>query len=240
VMDFRSWIKFGELLRHELLHGLVNEAAFPEEWATEAISKPEFNSWLHSLGINEPLRDPKAGGVGRAYFAGDHVVKFTTDKKEADAAAVVKGYDSPNLSKVIDVKMVSVNLDQYGRNRPLYAIVQQKVSTDVTKRHRVAGQAIYDYLDRNPGLLRSNASSLLPLVASFLPKKYKDDEPTINLVQKLLEKIKKIQDDTGFLTQDTHGANIGMKGREPAFFDLGRSTLDLDHPATAGARVTRL
>ena len=240
MTSFKEWQKFLTIVEFVTGAGTLTEANWPVEQDQKVINNPAFQQWLQSLGVTEPLSEPKDGGVGRAYFAGDYVIKFTMDRNEADSAAVVKGYDSPNLSKVFDVKTVSFHTDQFGKRQPMFAIVQQKVNTDVSKRHRIAGQAIYDYLDFNPGFLKANVSDLLPAVVSRLPRKYQQDQITVRLVQQLLSKIKKIQDDTGFLTQDTHGANIGFKGREPAFFDLGRSSIDFDNPATAGARVGSL
>lgn len=240
MMRFKQWQEFLTIISFITGVTRLDEISWPQEWADDVIGKPEFRQWLSSLGVTEPLTGPKEGGVGRAYFSGDFVIKFTTDRNEANAAAVVKGHESPNLSKVFDVKLVSVQEDNYGQRKPLYAIVQEKVNTDVSKRHRIAGQAIYSYLDDNSGFIRAEIEDILPAVLAYLPRKWKEDESTVRLVRQLLSKIKKIQDDTGFLTQDTHGANIGLKGQEPAFFDLGRSSLDFDNPATAGAKVGKL
>lgn len=240
MMRFKEWQEFMSIVRFVTGVDQLNEASWPQQWADEVIAKSEFQSWLQSLGVTEPLSGPKEGGVGRAYFAGEFVVKFTTDRKEAESAAVVKGYDSPNLSKVSDVRLVAVHQDNMGQRKPLYAIVQEKVNTDVSKRHRIAGQAIYDYLDHNAGFIRANIQDILPAVLAYLPPKYQRDQATVRLVQQLLTNVKRIQDDTGFLTQDTHGANIGLKGNQPAFFDLGRSQIDFDNPATAGAKVGKL
>jgi hypothetical protein len=240
MMRFKEWQEITNIVELITNDFSLNEANWPQQWADEVIAKPDFQRWLHSVGVTEPLSTPREGGVGRAYFSGNFVVKFTTDRKEAASAAVVKGYDSPNLSKVSDVKMVSVNVDTFGQRKPLYAIVQQKVNTDVSKRHRIAGQAIYSYLDYNPGFIRSNVDEILHIVLGYLPKKYQNDRATAQLVYQYLTSMKKIQDDTGFLTKDTHGANIGLKGRNPAFFDLGRSSIDFDHPATANARIGKV
>ena len=239
MQGFKQWCEFLDVLPYLLGISLLNEHAIPQQQLDAVINNSEFKSWLQSLGITEPLGNPIPGSVGVAYPTGDFIVKFTGDKNEADAAAVLKGYDSPNLAKVFDVKRVA-SYERHGMRTLLFAIVQEKLNTGVSKRHRMAGQAIYDYLDHKPGFLRGSIEGILPGVIDRLAPKYRQDRATLMLVRQMLEKIKKIQDDRGFLTQDTHGANIALKGREPAFFDLGRSSLDFDNPATAGARVTRL
>lgn len=241
MLKFKKYMDFLSIVEFVTGVSNLNEIAFPIAWVEQTLEMPKFQEWIKSLGITEPLTKFKEGGVGVAFFAGDYVIKFTTDRKEATAASVVKGYDSPNLAKVIDVKMISGFADSTNRLKPFYAIVQEKLDTDpVTKRHRVAGQAIYTYLDNNPGFIKSEVDLIMPLVVNYLPKKYKDDQSTKDLVKKMLEKIKKIQDETGFLTQDTHGGNIAFKGREPAFFDLGRSSMNYEHPRTAGVKIPAL
>jgi hypothetical protein len=237
---FKQWCEFAEMIPYLLGIYPINEHSIDQSWIDEVVANPRFRQWLQSVGVTEPLGKAMSGSVGVAYVAGDYIVKFTSDRKEADAAAVVQGYDSPNLAKVHDVKRVGTRDDQFGGKKHLFAIVQEKVNTDVSKRHRMAGQAIYDYLDHNAGFIRGPIATILPAVLDHLPHKWKNDRSTIALVQQMLEKIKKIQDERGFLTQDTHGANIGMKGREPAFFDLGRSSIDFDNPATHSARVGQL
>lgn len=241
MLNFKKYIEFLSIVEFVTGVSSLNETAFPIAWVEQTIEMPKFQEWIKSLGITEPLTKFKEGGVGVAFFAGDYVIKFTTSRKEATAAAVVKGYDSPHLAKVIDVRMISGFADSNNKLKPFYAIVQEKLDTDlVSKRHRVAGQAIYTYLDKNPGFIKSEIDLIMPLVLNYLPKQYKDDQPTKTLVKQMLEKIKKIQDDTGFLTQDTHGGNIAFKGREPAFFDLGRSSMDYEHPRTAGVNIKSL
>lgn len=244
MMDgFKQWCEFAEVLPYlPYFLGIypLNEHNIDQAWIDYVIANPRFQQWLQSTGVTEPLGKAMPGSVGVAYVAGNYIVKFTSDRKEADAAAVVKGYDSPNLAKVHDVRRVDTRDDGMGGKKHLFVIVQEKVNTDVSKRHRMAGQAIYDYLDHNAGFIRGPIEAILPAVVDRLPHKWRQDQATIRLVQQMLEKIKKIQDESGFLTQDTHGANIGMKGKEPAFFDLGRSSIDFDNPATHSARVGQL
>lgn len=239
MLQFTDWIKYQESLPLiRLITGIemYSEASFPQSMSDEIMQRPDFRRWLDRLGVEGEISGVKEGGVGYAYLVGNFVVKFTSDHKEADAAAVLSGHDAPQLAKVFGVKRV-VEPDT---NRSLYAIVQERINTDTSKRHRVAGQAIYDYLDKNYGFLRSQIKDLLPKVVEKIPHRYRKDRATVAIVQDMLEKIKELQDKKGFLTQDTHGANIGLKGRSPAFFDLGRSLLDLEHPALAGARVEKL
>lgn len=239
MQGFKQWCEFFDMLPYLLGITPLNEHALPQEQIDGVINNPQFQSWIRSFGVTEPLGTPIPGSVGVAYPAGDYIVKFTSDRKEADAAAVVKGYDSPNLAKVFDVKRVAT-YERHGMKTFLFAIIQEKLNTGVSKRHRMAGQAIYNYMDNNAGFLKGPIELILPAVLEQLPPKYRKDQATLALVKQMLEKIKKIQDDRGFLTQDTHGSNIALKGKEPAFFDLGRSSIDFDNPATAGAKVGQL
>lgn len=236
MLSFKQWCEFTDILPYLLGINLLNEHVLPQEQIDNIINNPNFQSWIKSLGVTEPFGTSIPGGVGVAYPSGKFIVKFTSDNKEAGAAAIMKGYDSPNMAKIFDVKRLA-SYEYKGNRKTLFAIVQERLNTDISKRHRVAGQAIYDYMDNNPGLLRSSIDKILHIIIEFLPPKYKKDQSTILLIKQMIGYIKKIQDDRGFLTQDTHGGNIALKGREPAFFDMGRSTIDYDNSATHGVRI---
>lgn len=236
-MQFREWISYNFAQKIvSILTGIevFQEASWPQEWSDYAIKHPSFQKWLRSLGIEGQIGTPIEGGVGRAYPFGDYMVKFTTDRKEVDASTILKGRQYSNLADVLG----TVNLGNV-EGKTLYAIVQERLNTGVSKKHRIAGQAVYDYLDDHYGKI-GDLEEVLPIVLSYLKPKYKNDPHIPDLVQQILSAAKEVQDATGVTTQDMHGANLAFKGRKPAFFDLGRSMIDFDHPATAGAKMDQL
>lgn len=205
---------------------LFLEASWPEDWSDSIIQNSKFQNWIKSLGITGEFSEPMEGGVGRAYPIGDgYIVKFTTDRKEAEAAAALKGYDSTHIAKVFDVKKVGSFQTSYGIDSHLFAIVQERLNTGVGKKYRIAGAAIYNYIDNRAGFLRGDVDKMADVAAEYLPPKYRNDKTILRLIKQMLSAMYKVQNERGFLTQDTHGANLAIKGKDPAFFDFGRSSL---------------
>lgn len=221
----------------------ITEASWPEEWATGILNNPKIKAWLDGLGIVGELGSPKEGGVGRAYPIGDnHMLKLTTDRKEADAAAVLKGHDSPNAADVYDVKRLASFEDPRDPRRKvdLYGIVVQKLNTDVGKKMRIAANAVYDYLDYNNKFIEEPMSAVEGVLTKHLDPKYRSDRDIVKAVEKVIFALYDVQERTGVLSQDPHGGNVAFKGRNPAFFDFGRSKMNFDHPKMDNARITTL
>jgi len=218
------------------------ELSWPEEWATSTIKDQRFINWLKSLGIEGVVGKPMAGGVGRAYPIGnDYIIKFTTDPKEANAAAVLKGHDSPHAANIYDVKRVfSIDDQNTGRRRSLFVIAMQRLNTGVGKKMRAAGNAVYSYLDDHAGFIEDPESVVRVVVDRYLDSRSKSDPSMPGIVKKVVDALFDVQERTGVLSQDPHGGNMAFKGREPAFFDFGRSSTNFDHPKTAGVRVAAL
>ncbi len=222
---------------------MISEAAWPQEWSDAIINDQQFKDWLKSLGINGSIGEPMVGGVGRAYPIGDnYILKFTTDRKEATAATIMKGHDSPNAATIYDVRLVKSfpnALSRSGKSE-LYAIAMEKLSTNVGKRYRVAANAVYDYLDHNSGFILDPSKVIQDVIARHLPEAYQNDADSKKAVQNIVNGLYDIQQRTGVLSQDPHGGNIAFKGRSPGFFDFGRSSINWDHPKTAGVRIQTL
>lgn len=219
---------------------LLSEAAWPQSWADDTIRNPRFTRWLQNLGIDGQIGEPREGGVGRAYPVGrEHMVKFTVDRKEASAAAILKGHGSKHAADIYDVRLVGTFPDTHNplTRKPLYAIVMQKVNTGVGKRMRVAGNAVYSYLDNNGKFIKEPHRVVNAVMRQYMPSKYKNDQHIKGLVSNIVNALYDVQEKTGILSQDPHGGNLGFKGRHPAFFDFGRSNTDYDHPKAADARV---
>lgn len=216
---------------------------WPEEWAVKTLKDPKFETWLKTIGIEGKIGTPMAGRVGRAFPVGDkHILKFTTDSKEANAAAVLKGHDSSHAANVYDVKRVMTVDDPGGTGRrvSLFAIAMERLNTGVGKRMRAAGNAVYNYLDDNPGFIEDPGAVVRVVMSRYLSPKLQNDTAMVGVVQKVVMALYDVQKKTGVLSQDPHGGNIALKGRNTAFFDFGRSSTDFDHPKSADARVTSL
>lgn len=234
-MNFSTWLQNNQWLENFKILLSINylienvSPSWPESVAQEVISTNKFKEWLNSLGIKGKIGSPMTGSVGRAYPIGNYIIKFTTDEHEASAAVMLKGYQSDSLATILDVKLVKTFETLIGK-KSLYAIIQEKINTDISKKHRIAGQAIYDYLDNHAGFIQTIN---LPAILHFVKPKYKNDPDISRLIVQLATSLKKIQDDKGVLSQDTHGGNLGLKNKNPAIFDLGRSSIDYENPSTS-------
>lgn len=201
---------------------------WPEAWATQIIRSKPFHDWLRSLGISGDIGQPMAGGVGRAFPVGDsHIVKLTTDKREANAAATLKGHQSQHAAAIYDVqKLGSFPDPREGgkKNADVFAIAMQRLNTGVGKRLRAAGNAVFAYLDDFPGFIENPVAAVRVVLDRYLGK-HSNDQATRAAVKKVVYALYKLQQRTGVLAQDPHGGNMAFKGREPAFFDFGRSSI---------------
>ncbi len=218
---------------------IISEASWPSTISDRIIDNDEFIKWLYDNGISSDdiislkrNKNMKEGGVGRAFVLTNHVVKLTISRDEAIAAQHLINQEHPNLAKVIDVRKVHSYVDSFNKINTIYAILQEKLETGVSKEHRIAGGAIYSYLDNNPGFIDDDQDKILQRVIEYLPKKHQSNNRIIMVLKNLLNSIIRLQNDTGFLTQDSHGANLAFKNKEPAFFDLGRSKIDFNRNRT--------
>lgn len=228
-------------------YGVIEEDShgpwWPSEWAENVIANPKFREWLTSLGVSGDVGAQVAGGVGRAFFVGDSfVVKFTADRKEASAAAIIKGSNSNHAARVYDVKRVMTIDDprQPSKKVNLFAIVMERLNTDVGKRVRAAGNAVYSYLDDNSGFIEDPESVVSVVMAKYLDEKNRRDPAMAKIVERVVNAIYDVQQKSGVLMQDPHGGNMAFKGRNPAFFDFGRSSTNYDHPSTGGVKIVGL
>ncbi len=224
----------------DTLNEATSRAWWPREWADQVINSRSFKNWLNLLGISGSIGEPMVGGVGMAYPVGrDHIVKFTTDRGEAQAAAVMKGHDSAHAADVYGVHRVASH-DHNGRKVDLYAIVMQRLNTGVSGKMRAAGNAVYGYLDDHSGFIEDVDATVSVVMARYVAKNLRTDEGMQFAVEKVVKALFDVQQRTGVLSQDPHGGNIGLKGRDVAFFDFGRSSINYDHSKVSGARVTSL
>jgi hypothetical protein len=225
-----------------LLEGKV-QPWWPISWAESQFNDPKFMSWLNSLGVNGTPGKPMSGAVGRAFPIGDRfIVKFTTDQKEAQSAAILKDHDSEHAAQVYDVKRIFTidHPTMPGRRVSLFAIVMEKLNTGVGKRMRAAGNAVYNYLDDNPGFIEDPDAVIRVVLDRYIEPRDRGDGSMNNMVKQVVMALYDVQQKTGVLSQDPHGGNMALKGKKPAFFDFGRSSTNFDHPKSAGVRITGL
>ncbi len=228
------------------LYGVLTEEpgklVWPQTWADTAFNDRRFKNWLKSLGFTGPIGKPMVGGVGRAYPIGDNaILKFTTDAKEARAAAVLVGHNSPHAADIYGVHLVATHQhpNDPRRNLDLYAIVMQRLNTGVGGRMRAAGTAVWNYLDKMSGFIEEPEATIQTIMDRYIgTDKDRHDPHMRTAVRKLVMALYNLQQQTGVLSQDPHGANLAFKGRESAFFDFGRSKSD--HPQAKNARITKL
>jgi hypothetical protein len=111
-----------------------------------------------------------------------------------------------------------------GSKKEIYAIVQEKLSIGAPKKLRVAGDMVYTYLDKFAQPLENIDAAYNFIMKNMMPAKWKNDKDVERLTRQVLDAVKKLQDEKGITYRDPHGGNLKYRGRQPAFFDLGRST----------------
>ncbi len=236
----------------ELFAPILNEfnTAWPTSWTANLFAPPrqfderrrarKFLTWLQKHGVpvdnylaqmdnpqQEPIAPPTpfAGGtVGQSFPIGNFVVKLTTDKKEAGYANKMKGMDLPYAAKIYDVTEIPGTWGAGPADQNMYAIIMDRLNTGVGKRYRIAGDAVHTYLDENPNPLNDINKATNFTVANYLKPGYRKDQATINIIRQLFSSVRDMYTKTGIHYRDTQGSNLALKGRQPAFFDLGTST----------------
>lgn len=221
----------------------INEPYWPREWSDRIINDPKFQSFLENLGVTGQIGKPMSGTVGRAYAVGDdHIVKFTTNSKEAGAAATIQGHNSDHAADILAVHRIPKPFKhpRENRNINMFVIVMERLNTGVSKKFRIAGNAVYSYLDDYSGFIEDPQIIIDTVMTKYIDKKLINDPNIKFAVEQITNGIYDLQQKTGVLTQDPHGGNIAFKGRKPAFFDFGRSSTNYDNPKTKNARITAL
>ena len=252
MLNFAEWLDNPQLIIAETLLHLfgIREAnqIWEPGWTTNLFTPPrqfdsrkkarKFLNWLASYGVpvqswldqmdapvGNPLSHPApeafAGGqVGKAYPVGNYIVKFTGDPREAQYATKIIGQDMPWAAKVYDV----VEIPGDFKGRKIFAIILEKLNTGMSKKYRVAGEAVYKYLDFNPQILDDVEAATKITAQKYIPPKWKDDPDVLRAIHQLFQSVKGLYSQSGIHYRDAHGGNLAFKGRTPAFFDLGQST----------------
>lgn len=242
--------KLNEVLNTSYLKSIINisynliESAphWPEAWGADIIQDPRVKEWLKGHGVSGIIGQPMSGAVGRAYPIGDDfILKLTPHKQEATAAAILVGHTLESAVKILDVKKVKEFEKPDGSIVTIFGIIQERAKIDATKKHRIAANAVYNYLDYNPDFIGDPNKVTDEVKANYLQPKYRADKDIVNIVKKIVYSLYELQEETGILSQDTHGGNIKLNQRgEPVFFDFGRSSINFDNEATHGKRLGKV
>jgi len=225
---------------------LLEEPLWPMEWAEEIINSPKVIEWLEDLGVGEVVNSYRSGNIGRAFPVGDNaILKLTTDRQEAQSAAAMRGKPLENAAYIHDVRLLMSrphwNPKITDKRYNIFGIVMEKLNIGVGKRWRAAAEAVYMYLDNFNSFIEDPEAAADIAIEHYIPNQHRDDEHIPNLVRRVMNAVYSVQQNSGVLTKDPHGGNIALKGREPAFFDFGRSSIDWDNPATADVgRIEKL
>lgn len=232
---------FDQEYHYELL-----ENSETEEFVERIIRSSNFLEWLNKeFGISGKI-SLLAKNAGRmAYSIGDdYVAKFTNDRKEADAAAVVKKNPSEFAAKVYYSGQIrQFSSKNTGIKQFLYLIIMDRLNTNTGKKYKIAGNSIYKFMDFETDSMTkmSPEQAYQRIVDRYLDPKYRKDMNVLHAIRTMIHSVKGLYDQSGVLTQDTHGGNVAFsKDRKPAFFDFGRSRLDLDSNKLDGVRVGNL
>jgi hypothetical protein len=182
-----------------------------------------FYQWLQKNGVNFNAGQVPSfaeGGVGRAYFVGDKVIKFTKNRVEANVAKAAMGQqDSPTA--IIDVWRAP-------GGAPLWAILQKYVNVDVEKELKTAADiatAVMDELRaKNPNFTNFPTDQRqLKKLATDAAREYKQPAAVIPYIISAMNAINQLYFKTGFTHDDAGPTNIGrdMTTGNIVFHDLG-------------------
>jgi hypothetical protein len=180
-----------------------------------------FYDWLEKNSVNfKPGNLPgfADGGIGRAYFLGDKVVKFTKNRVEANVAKAAIGQNTPTA--IIDVWRAP--------GLPLWAILQKYVNVNIEKELKIAADiatAIMDDLkEENPNFTSFpiNPQEQEKLAAEAV-RKYNQPTNLIPYIISAMNAINQLYFKTGFTHDDAGPTNIGrdFQTGKIVFHDLG-------------------
>jgi hypothetical protein len=181
-------------------------------------STPELHSWLHSNNIhwNKGVPPYADGGIGRAYFLENKVVKFTSDPVEYHIASLVKrNPESP--SRILDTIKIKDRL----------CILSDKLPI-ASQPYQLAADALMAQLDSI-----NETKKPLPIKtwcgeASKISGLGKDFYPFMEHVAKQVWKLYNVTE--GYLHTDASYSNVGFFNNEVHFIDLGPNVTKYHNP----------
>lgn len=169
-----------------------------------------MQGWLQSFRIFCPYAPRfEEGGVGRAYILENHAVKFTTDKSEANIAAMCIGQDVP--AKVISVLKIQ---------EKCWSILSERYFPEKTpKSLKAAADAVVGWIDEYPDRKLPSRGFKTATKETLRIAKISDEPEEIELMFKvLLDLYRK----TGFRHDDAGSTNIAIdRSGKLVVMDLG-------------------
>lgn len=221
-MNFRLWEtshSINNVLKNIYLYESKESQGPTEEFWTSTDPNSPFYTWLTKNGVNftpgkvPPFTD---GGVGRAYFLGDKVVKFTNNRVEANVAHAAIGQPVP--AAVISVYRVP--------GRQLWAILQKYVNVNIEKELKdaadIATGIMDDLMEKDPNFTHFPEDQKEKLAMQAV-RQYKKPVTLVPYILSAMNAINQLYLRTGFTHNDAGPTNIA---RDPAtgnivFHDLG-------------------
>lgn len=192
------------------------EETVAQESSVEAWSDANFIRWLRHYGIEVvPGQPPKKfadGGVGRAYFIGDKVVKFTNNRVEGNVANMVAG--KPNTpTRIIGVYRFKA--------KPLWAILQKKIKMDLPKMIAKASDVLMAYVDES-GITEFPKDEVSRVrIAKEAAEMFEQSAELVPFILEIMETLDSLYRNTGFFHDDAVPQNLGMDDDKIVIPDLG-------------------
>ena len=179
----------------------------------------KIQPWLKSHGIewSNELPSYKDGGAGRAYMLGNHVVKFTANKVEANVAAMTI---EKSIPPIIDVLPID----------GMYAILQNFVDMNSVQNIKDAADYVTAIVDDYPNIegFPVDKESQKKLSLEVLSK-YGGSPNLVPYMMSVMTALATLYGSTGFKHDDAGPTNIGMYKDKIVFPDLGpNETGDFD------------
>lgn len=185
--------------------------------------------WLkqHGIDIKVGLPPFSQGGAGRAYFLGQHVVKMTANRVEANVAKMIANHKEIT-SPIIDVLYLSDNI---------YAILQHMVNFDIPSEIKSASDFLTALVDdynfeefpTDPDIQKQTCIEIL--------KNNKGDISLLPYMLMILNALIYLYKITGFKHDDFGPTNIGTLKGDIVFPDLGPNKND--NPLSTLAKIQK-
>lgn len=223
MKQFSEWVKKTSLMNRisiatQLLQKITiyKEATIAQESSVEAWSDINFIHWLKQHGVETQVGQvPKKfsdGGVGRAYFVGNKVVKFTNNRVEGNVANMVAGNNN-TPTRIIGVYRF--------KPKPLWAILQKKIKMNLPKMIAKASDVLMAYVDES-GISEfpKDAKSRMEIAKNAV-EIFEESDELIPFILEIIETLDNLYRNTGFFHDDAVPQNLGMDDDKVVIPDLG-------------------
>lgn len=196
---------------------IVNQLKPAQAYSASAWSDQNFIKWLKDRQVNVTLGEtPKKysdGGIGRAYFLGDKVIKFTDNRVEANVANMVA--NNPKTPTRI-----------YGvykfKPHPVWAILQKKVNmNDLPKMIAKASDILMSYVDETGISEFPEKEEEKAKMAQDAATMFEEPLEIVPFIVEIMDVLQNLYKNTGFFHDDAMPQNIGVDDGNIVIPDLG-------------------